>query len=161
MRPRALAEEHPADPVAAGAIDAAVRIHNRLRRLEAERLDSRTDPLFETGRFAIGLNVVDGGVHGSRNLALVPDRTTLEYAIFYPPATGVSENTVGDRARGAGHRAACPLAACQPSAHRLADALSGRAYRPGSPALPNSVHRSRASGPRHLVRRSGRGTAPW
>ncbi|MFB7475157.1 M20 family metallopeptidase [Kitasatospora sp. NPDC056184] len=80
-----------AAPVAASAIDAALRIHDALRRLEAEWFDSRTDPLFEKGQFTIGLNVVDGAAHGSRSVAFIPDRTTLEYAVFYPPATGVSE----------------------------------------------------------------------
>ncbi|MFF4667922.1 M20/M25/M40 family metallo-hydrolase [Streptomyces sp. NPDC001282] len=105
MRAQAVADEHAADPVAASAIDAALRIHDGLRRLEAEWVESRTDPLFEKGQFTIGLNVVDGAAHGSRNVAFIPDRTTLEYAIFYPPATGVSEirseiaRTVRDIAR--------------------------------------------------------------
>ncbi|MFF9075663.1 ArgE/DapE family deacylase [Streptomyces sp. NPDC014735] len=105
MRARAMTDEHAADPVAASAIDAALRIHDGLRRIEAEWVESRTDPLFEKGQFTIGLNVVDGAAHGSRNVAFIPDRTTLEYAIFYPPATDVSEirseiaRTVRDIAR--------------------------------------------------------------
>ncbi|GGV94690.1 hypothetical protein GCM10015535_60560 [Streptomyces gelaticus] len=91
MRAQAGVDEYAADPVAASAIDAAVLIHDGLRRLEAEWVESRTDPLFEKGQFTIGLNVVDGAAHGSRNVAFIPDSTTLEYAIFYPPATDVYE----------------------------------------------------------------------
>lgn len=99
------ASDPVATPVAVSAVDAALRIHDALRRLEADWFESRTDPLFEKGQFTIGLNVIDGAAHGSRNVAFVPDRTTLEYAVFHPPATDVSEirseiaRTVRDVAR--------------------------------------------------------------
>ncbi|MFE7564560.1 M20 family metallopeptidase [Kitasatospora sp. NPDC057500] len=85
------AAEGAAAPVAVCAVDAALRIHDGLRRLETEWLESRSDPLFEKGQFTIGLNVFDGAAHGSRNVAFIPDRATLEYAIFYPPASDAAE----------------------------------------------------------------------
>ncbi|MDK0523882.1 hypothetical protein [Streptomyces sp. ML-6] len=48
-------------------------------------------PAVRKGRFTIGLNVVDGAAHGSRNVAFNPDRRPLEYAILSSPATGVTE----------------------------------------------------------------------
>ncbi|MGW4119049.1 M20 family metallopeptidase [Nocardia sp. NPDC004711] len=82
---------HPGEPVAASAIDAALRIHDGLRRLEDEWVTSRVDPLFDKGQFTIGLDVIDGGARGSHNVAFIPDETTLDYAIFYPPAAAVAE----------------------------------------------------------------------
>ncbi|MET8778778.1 M20/M25/M40 family metallo-hydrolase [Nocardia sp. NPDC004654] len=90
MRARMRAEPTD-DPVAASAIDAALRIHDALRRLEDEWVEGRVDPLFEKGQFTIGLDVIDGGARGSRNVAFIPDETTLDYAIFYPPAAQLSE----------------------------------------------------------------------
>ncbi|MET8423331.1 M20/M25/M40 family metallo-hydrolase [Nocardia sp. NPDC004860] len=82
---------YPGEPVAASAIDAALRVHDGLRRLEDEWVVSRVDPLFDKGQFTIGLDVIDGGARGSRNVAFIPDETTLDYAIFYPPAVPVAE----------------------------------------------------------------------
>ncbi|WP_431955765.1 M20 family metallopeptidase [Nocardia lijiangensis] len=90
MRARMRAEPTD-DPVAASAIDAALLIHDALRRLEDEWVEGRVDPLFEKGQFTIGLDVIDGGARGSRNVAFIPDETTLDYAIFYPPSAQLSE----------------------------------------------------------------------
>ncbi|MBF6061401.1 ArgE/DapE family deacylase [Nocardia terpenica] len=90
MRSRMLAER-TAEPVAASAIDAALQIHGGLRRLEAIWARTRVDPLFEPGQFTIGLDVIDGGARGSHNVAFIPDETTLDYAIFYPPTAGLAD----------------------------------------------------------------------
>ncbi|MCU8693584.1 M20/M25/M40 family metallo-hydrolase [Mycobacteroides abscessus] len=89
---RAQANVSPAaEPVAVSAIDAALTIHEGLRRLESEWELTRTDPLFERGQFTIGLDVIDGGARSARNVAFIPDQAVLDYAVFYPPADDVAE----------------------------------------------------------------------
>lgn len=79
------------DPIAASAVDGALAIHDALRRLETEWERTRVDPLFEPGQFTIGLDVIDGGARAGRNVAFIPDETTLDYAIFYTPAAGIAD----------------------------------------------------------------------
>lgn len=78
------------EPIAASALDSALRVHDALRRLEDEWEVTLTDPLFEPGQFTIGLDVIDGGARAARNVAFIPDETTLDYAIFYPPSVDVA-----------------------------------------------------------------------
>ncbi|TQK70976.1 M20 family metallopeptidase [Nocardioides sp. SLBN-35] len=79
-----------AEPIAASALDGALLLHDALRRLEEEWEVTLTDPLFEPGQFTIGLDVIDGGARAARNVAFIPDETTLDYAIFYPPSVEVA-----------------------------------------------------------------------
>ncbi len=90
MRSRMLAERSD-QPVAASAIDSGLAVHEALRRLESDWVSTKIDPLFTPGQFTIGLDVVDGGAGGSRNVAFIPDEMALEYAVFYPPAAELSD----------------------------------------------------------------------
>jgi acetylornithine deacetylase/succinyl-diaminopimelate desuccinylase family protein len=90
MRSRMLAERTD-QPVAASAIDAGLAVHAQLRNLETEWVTTKIDPLFAPGQFTIGLDVIDGGSRGGRNVAFIPDEMTLDYAVFYPPAAELSE----------------------------------------------------------------------
>ncbi|WJR31806.1 M20/M25/M40 family metallo-hydrolase [Mycobacteroides immunogenum] len=88
---RAQAASNPGvEPVAVSAVDAALSIHEALRRLEIEWEQTRIDPLFERGQFTIGLDVIEGGARSARNVAFIPDETVLDYAVFYPPADDVA-----------------------------------------------------------------------
>lgn len=88
---RAQAAANPGvEPIAVSAIDAALSIHDALRRLEIEWEQTRIDPLFERGQFTIGLDVIEGGARSARNVAFIPDETVLDYAVFYPPADDVA-----------------------------------------------------------------------
>ncbi len=90
MRSRMLAERSE-QSVASSAVDSGLAVHEALRRLESDWVSTKIDPLFAPGQFTIGLDVIDGGARGSRNVAFIPDEMALEYAVFYPPAADLAD----------------------------------------------------------------------